>query len=105
MKLKKHSEHQGLSWNCVVDIVFYKDESGNLYRLQYVIPTDKSKLNEYNSWFYVAYVSGFAPEIIEGKIIKELKDEIRIKDQDYTYVIQKNVERFKFIDIRDIEKI
>lgn len=104
MKLKKYSEHQALSWNCVVDIIFYKDESDNLYRLQYVIPTDKGGLKEYSSWIYVTNVAGFAPEIIDGETIKESKNEIRIKDQEYIYVIQKNAEEFKFFDIRDINK-
>jgi hypothetical protein len=95
--LTKFSVGQALSYPGTMDMVFYKDENSRLYRLRYVdngIPTE----SVIQAMHRVMCVSEYAPSTIEGEIIDEFSDEIRIKAGSDVFVFQRNAERLKYWD-------
>lgn len=99
IKLTKISTREAASFPGSIDIVFYKDEMGRLYRLRYVdnnMPRDVIE-----ALHRVMCVSKYAPEIIDGEITMDGTGDVGVKMWGNIYVLQKNAENFKFIDITD----
>ncbi len=98
IKLTKNSTRLAASLPGVMDIVFYKDEKGRLYRLRYV-DNVMPPVSISESLHRMMCVAKYAPEIIQGKIIWEHSEDVHVKMGDDIYVIQKNAEDFKFWDV------
>ena len=119
MRLKKHDVRQAMSWPVPIDIVFYKHEKNivsvlkqyvieafgrehkeSLYRLRLIHDNTTSRGAE--GLHHVMCLGKYAPEIIDGEIIFDSENEMRIKDKkNSVYVIQKNAEEVKFWDVTD----
>lgn len=99
IKLSKVSVREALSFPGAMDIVFYEDGKGRLYRLRYV--DNKIPCDIIESLHRVMCVSKYAPEIIDGEITVENQNEVNVKMDRDVYVLQKNAENFKFRDITD----
>ncbi len=97
LKLTKISEQEAASFPAAIDIVFYKDEKERAYRLRYA-DNLKRYPDPIESLHRVMCVSKYAPEIIEGEIIGDNSDEVRIIADSDLYVLQKNAEKFEFLD-------
>lgn len=97
IRLTKVSIREAASFPGAMDIVFYEDENRRLYRLRYVDNNAPGTIIE--SLHRVMCVSKYAPEIIDGDITRESADEVNVKIGRDSYVLQKNAENFKFIDI------
>ncbi len=93
IKLNKYGDvREEPGWPGPVDIVLYKDDKGKLYRLKFV---DDGQITDVVQVLHrVMCVGKHAPETIEGKIIFENADEIRIlSKENKIYGIQKNAEK------------
>ncbi len=102
IRLTKVSVREAVSFPGAIDIVFYRDEKGALYRLRY---TDRGipSLTFIESLHRVMCLSKYAPEIIDGEIVMDDPDEINVKMDKDIYNLKKNAENFEFIDADDFE--
>ena len=100
IKLELHDVRTAMSYPAVMDIVFYKDEKGKLYRLYHIHYAEPKKENFDQSFNRLICLGSYAPKFIEGKIIQENEREfkIRAKNGD-TYEVFKNAEKFEFLDV------
>lgn len=105
MKLTLHEIRSAVSFPAVIDVVFYKDEKETLYRLKYI--EDYTIRNGIEALHYIICIGKYAPEVMEGEIIFENEEELRIMDKDYekVYRIQKNAEKFKFLEATQSNKL
>ncbi len=99
IRLTKVSVREAASFPGAMDIVFYRDEEGRLYRLRYVNNMHCEDVIE--ALHRVMCVSRYAPEIIDGEITMENPGEVNAKMGRDVYVLQKNAENFKFVDVTD----
>lgn len=76
------------------DIVLYKNEGSQLYRLRYL----KSMFDEYLSQIdrlkIFACISKYAPDILEGELVKDSNDEVHIKTERGIYILDKDAEKW-----------
>lgn len=102
IRLTKVSVREAVSFPGAIDIVFYRDEKGALYRLRH---TDRGipSLTFIESLHRVMCLSKYAPEIIDGEIVMDVPDEINVKMDKDIYNLKKNAENFEFIDADDFE--
>lgn len=98
LKLTKFSISEAASFPGSMDIVFYKDIKNGLYRLRYA-DNLKRYPDPIESLHRAMCVSKYAPEVIEGEVIGENSDEVRIIAESDLYILQKNAEKFEFLDI------
>lgn len=90
----------------MIDVVFYKDEKEMLYRLKYI--EDCAIRNGIEALHYIICMGKYAPEVVEGKVIFENEEELRIMDKDrekVVYHVPKNAEKFKFLDAAQSNKL
>lgn len=98
MKLTKHSVKVAMSL-IPNDIVFYRDEKKNCYRLMKVPypPVDQRE-----ALVMAVCLSKYAPDIIEGDVIEDHPKVVHVKDAaDNLWIFQKNAENYEFWDITD----
>lgn len=98
LRLTKFSISEAASFPGAMDIVFYKDDNNGLYRLRYVDIVNRF-LDPIESLHRAMCISKYAPEVIEGEVIGENSDEVRIIAESDLYVLKKNAEKFEFLDI------
>lgn len=111
IRLKKYSVSEKGGWPGPIDIVLYKPEENiilkklselkcfilksqyneKLYRLRFI---HNYPIRDELQGLHMMFCLGkYAPEIIEGKILFENKNEIRVRSNDnIVYEIQKNIE-------------
>lgn len=99
IKLTKESTKIAMSLFSPVELVFYKDEAGKLYRLETIRDGHENEMS--NAFKLAMHISNFAPEVIEGKIIKDYPTRIFVKIGKKTFVLDKDAEKFEFWDITD----
>lgn len=98
MKLKLESIKQAVSFPAAVDVVFYKDDEGRLYRLRYI--EDNRPRNTAESLHRIMLLGEHAPKEIVGRVIFENKGELRISGGREIYHIQKNAQNFRFFECK-----
>jgi len=69
-------------------VVFYNDENNKTYRLKHV-DDNTFPITTIESLHRAMCVSKYAPEIIEGEIIGEDPNTVRVKIDSSVYVLQK----------------
>lgn len=98
IRLKKFDVRRAVSFLAVIDIVFYKDENDNLYRLKQI--EDNKPRTSVESLHHAMCLDHYAPRVIEGEIVSDYKNGMEIKDKNNRiYHIQNNGEEFKFWDV------
>ncbi|MCG2825270.1 MAG: hypothetical protein L6265_01610 [Thermoplasmatales archaeon] len=91
-----------LSFPAVIDVVFYKDDKNNSYRLCWIKKRKNKNVSEdvIKIFHKAMYLGCYAPEVIEGKIIFNNKGIIEIADENKNiYRLEKNVDKSEFLDV------
>lgn len=84
-----------------IDMVFYKDKDDKLYRLRYLKSAFEDYLSELDKLRIFVFISRYAPDILEGEIVQDNRDEVHVKAERGIYILQKNAEKIKFWDITE----
>ena len=103
IKLIKTGVKRAQSMYLETDIVYYKEEKDDMakYRLTRIINEEFLEMSKcFGLGITVLSTLGYyAPDIIEGEIVKNNGTDIHIKDGDSVYVVNKDAESFKFSDV------
>ncbi len=98
IKLTLHDVKQAVSI-AVMDIVFYKDDYGKLYRLYSIKDAGPAEAYFERGFHHIVCLGDYAPDIIEGKIELENEYVLKVRDKNGDrYKILKNAEKFEFWD-------
>ncbi len=81
------------------DIVFYRDEKNNCYRLTKI---PYPPVDQYEALVMATCMSKYAPDVIEGGVIEDHPKVIHVKDTaNNVWIFQKNADKYEFWDITD----
>lgn len=96
IRLVLHEIRRAVSFPMVMDVVFYKDEKGALYRLEYI--EDRVMRDFLEGWHHLVCLGKYAPKAMEGEVIFEDEEALKIMDDKVVYYVRKNAEKFEFLD-------
>jgi len=100
IRLELHDIRMAMSFPAAMDIVFYKDEKDQLYRLYRIDYAEPKKDDFTHSFDRLICLGRYAPQFIEGKIVRENERGLKIRTKNgNTYEVFKNAEKFEFWEV------